>query len=62
MANLDIKTEAIAKGVRAWQIADALGVSESTYMRHLRHEFPVEKKKKIMQIIDQIAGAKHYGQ
>ena len=60
MANMKIKQEAMRKGVRAWQIADALSISESTYMRKLRHELPAAEKNRILEIIKTISeGTRH---
>ena len=34
-----------------WQLADLLGVSESTVTRMMRHELPEEKREEILTII-----------
>jgi hypothetical protein len=53
-ANKNIREKAREKGVRFWEIADALGVSEATLTRKLRHELPAAEREKIEQIIDRI--------
>ncbi len=50
-----IKEYARKRRVPQWQIADALGVSEPTITRMLRHEVPEEKLNHIIQIIDRLA-------
>lgn len=54
MANNDIRTLAKESGVRMWQIADHLGVSEATVTRMLRKELPEAQKTLIFQTIEQI--------
>ena len=55
MANIDIKRAAAGAGVKLWQIADKLGMVDSTLSRKLRHELPAEEKEKIMTIIRELA-------
>ena len=52
--NQEIRTAALNAGVRLWQIADALGITDASFSRLLRHELTPEKKQQIFQIIDQI--------
>ena len=58
MSNLDVRTIAKENGVRLWEIADKLGISEPTITRKLRRELPADEKQKILAIIDEIAAAK----
>ena len=55
MANTDVKVAARQAGVKLWELADALGIADSTLSRQLRHEFPDEKKQKILEIIDRLS-------
>ena len=55
MANMEIREKAKASGVRLWQIAEKLGISEPTMTRKLRHELPEEDKQKILAIIDALS-------
>lgn len=61
IANIDIKQRAVASGVRHWQIAQELGVSDFTFSRMLRNELEKEKKEQIFRIIDQIAQEENHG-
>lgn len=57
MANQDIRNEAKKAGVKFWQIADKLGISEPTITRLMRRELNVEKKEEILKIIAELKGA-----
>ncbi len=54
-ANNDIRLLAAGKGVRLWQIAKAMGISETWFIRIMRDELPAEKKEQIVRIIDDLA-------
>ena len=56
--NQTIRTAAIKKGVHLWEIADALGMTDATFSRKLRHEFSEKQTKKILEIIDVLAEGK----
>ncbi len=53
--NEQIRAAAKNKGVFLYSIAEALGVSENTFNRWLRHELPENKKRDILTIIDNLA-------
>lgn len=48
----DIRRAMKAKNITVWKMADLLNVSEMTVYRLFRHELPDEKKRQIMQLID----------
>lgn len=54
-ANQAVREVAKSKGVKHWQIAEHLGISEPTIMRWLRTPLSVEKEKNIMKAIEEIA-------
>lgn len=54
MTNQDIRLEAAGAGVKLWQIADKLGLSDSSFSRKLRKEFGTEEKERIRQIIAEL--------
>lgn len=58
LSNSDVRTKARENGVRLWEIADKLGISEPTITRKLRRELPADEKQKILAIIDEIAAKK----
>lgn len=51
MYNVDVRRTAAGNGVRLWQIADALGISDCSLSRKLRKELSVEEKTTIFAII-----------
>lgn len=54
-ANLELRRAAKAKGVALWQIAGKLGINDGNFSRKLRYELPDEEKKKIIDIINELA-------
>lgn len=55
-ANSDLRQAAIEAHVRLWQVATALGITDSTFSRRLRRELPQEEKQKIFEIIEHLKG------
>ena len=56
--NDDIKSYAKAKKVKLWQVAEALGITDSQLSRMMRHELETEQKRRIMKHVDKIADGK----
>lgn len=54
MTNSDIREAAAGAGVRLWQIADKLGITDFTLSRKLRKELPPEEKARIFSIIKEL--------
>ena len=52
--NDDIRSAAKDGGIRLWQIADALGVTDSTLSRKLRHPLPDVEAAKIQEYINKM--------
>ena len=46
MQNQDIRRAAAGAGVKLWQVAEALGIADTTFCRKLRHELPQEEKER----------------
>lgn len=57
MANLEIREEIKKSRLFHYEIADALGISESAFSKLLRSEMDVEKKEKVMRAIKSIKEA-----
>ncbi|MBQ9733757.1 MAG: hypothetical protein IJV74_05950 [Clostridia bacterium] len=53
--NDKIRKEAKAKGVKLWQIAESLGITDCTFSRKLRHELPETEQQNILSIINDLA-------
>lgn len=58
MNNMKIRAAFMAAGLRQWQVAAALGMSETHFSRKLRHELPQEESKKILRVIDELKNKK----
>lgn len=59
--NADIRDRAKKCGVKLWQIADELGITDGNFSRKLRRELPETEKAQIIEIIDRVA-AQHAAQ
>lgn len=55
MANLDIRQAAKRKRIAQWEIAEALGISESKLTRTLRHELEPKEAERILAIIEELS-------
>lgn len=55
MTNADIKVAAMRAGVKLWELAEALGIADTSLSRKLRHELPEDEKQKILEIIDRLS-------
>ena len=55
MKNKEIRRAAAGNGIRLWQLAEALGITDSSLSRKLRRELPDEEKKKILYVIAKLA-------
>ena len=55
MQNKDIRRAIGAHGLKQWQVAEALGISEATFYRKMRKELPNEEKEKILTLIYELA-------
>ncbi len=54
MCNQDIRSEVAGAGMKLWQIADRLSLTDSTFSRKLRKELPESEKEKIRAIIAEL--------
>ena len=54
-ANTDIRISAATKGIKMWQIAEAIGVSEGKFCRMMRTEMPQKTKTDILSVIEKIS-------
>lgn len=55
MNNNDIRRKAASEGIRLWQIAEVLKITDSSFSRKLRKELPQEEKEKIFSIIQKLS-------
>lgn len=54
MANSEIREAIRKKRLRHYEIAQVLGVNESTLSRWLRNELPEDKKREVINAIEQV--------
>lgn len=54
MENIEIRAAYMAAGIKQWQLAKILGLSESHFSRKLRKELPPEEKKRVLAAIDRL--------
>lgn len=55
-ANRKIRDAIYDKRLRNWEVADALKISEATFVRWMRHELPEDRQDQIVEVIKGIAG------
>jgi DNA-binding Xre family transcriptional regulator len=58
MKNEDIRAEARIRNVKLWELAEYIGISQSTLTVWLRHELSDEKKAVMLEAITTIAGTR----
>ncbi len=58
MKNVEIRSAYMQAGIKQWQLAEALGISETHFSRKLRKELPQEEKEKILDTIQRLAQEK----
>ena len=56
--NREVRDFLKAKRVFQWEVAERLGIHESSLIRWMRTELPEDKKKKIMEAASAIAAAR----
>lgn len=55
MTNVDIRRAAGGAGVKLWQIAEALNISDCSLSRKLRKELTADEKEEIFKIIEEVS-------
>lgn len=55
MMNLKIRDKARIENVPLWEIANALGIADTTFSKKLRFELSEDETQKILTIIDKLA-------
>lgn len=58
MANEYIRAVAKQSGVRLWELADVLGVSEPTITRRMRHDLGETERARFLEAINTVARSK----
>lgn len=55
MSNLQIREAAMRSGVKMWEIADAIGITDCHFSRKLRKELPAQEQENLIKVINTIA-------
>lgn len=55
MENMEIRRAAARNGPKLWEVAEACGVTDSTFSRKLRRELPSEQREHILNTIRNLA-------
>lgn len=58
MRNKDLRDEFRIANARQWEVAEAMGISEMTFLKWLRRELPADKKKLVRQAIGKVVESK----
>lgn len=58
MVNTEIRIELAAKGVKQYQVAECIGIANTSFSRKLRKELSEEEKLRILSIIDKLSNTK----
>ena len=58
MENEAIREKAKESGVRLWEVAECIGIADSTFCRQMRRELPEARQQLILRAIDELAGRK----
>lgn len=53
--NMRVRNALMRSGVRHWECAAEIGVSEQTFVRWLRFPLPKDKEERILEAIDRLA-------
>lgn len=56
MNNIEIRKAIKESGFKHWQIADIIGVADTTFCRMLRRELPEDRKQEILTAIQAAKG------
>ncbi len=54
MKNMQIRQNAETSRVKLWEIAEVLGITDSTLSRKLRKELPDDEQERILAIIERL--------
>lgn len=52
MINERIKEAMESQGLKQWEVAELIGISEFTLSRKMRHELPAEEQDRIVSLIE----------
>ncbi len=54
MNNKDVREKIKQSNLFQWQVAEYIGISESSFSRRLRYELPESEKKDIFEVVEKL--------
>lgn len=57
-ANMEIRNAAKGSGIRLWEVAEAIGITDGTFSRKMRRELPEADQRKILCVVADLAQRK----
>ena len=57
-ANMEIRMNAKKSGVKLWEVAEAIGITDGMFSRKMRRELPEAERRKILNIVADLARRK----
>ena len=57
-ANMEIRNAAKRAGVRLWEVAEAMGITDGMLSRKMRRELPEAEQSKVLDIVADLAHRK----
>lgn len=61
LSNQEIRDYARRNGVYLWELAARCGINDGNFSRKLRKELPVEERRQLMALVEEIALEKRQG-
>lgn len=58
VSNSEIREAARTAGVKLWEIAEKMGITDANFSRKLRREFPDDERNEVLRIIQDISTKK----
>lgn len=58
MKNKDLRDEFRIANVKQWEVAEAIGISEMTFVKWLRRELSEDKKRLVREAVRKIKGSR----
>lgn len=57
-ANVEVRETAKRNGVKLWQVAEEIGMSDAAFSRKLRHELPDADRERVLNAINRLAAGR----
>ena len=55
LSNAEIRRSIAESGLLKWEVAERIGISDSSFSRMLRRELPPDKRERVLQAIEQLS-------